>query len=98
MDQIIQYQALVVLALSMMSATMLLSLPRVFRLPSFLKVISFLVFMVDMAGGMIIYSHFALGWSEQYHDLGTIMILFGTAGTLLLFLYIHYVIVRKRVK
>jgi hypothetical protein len=89
MGNTISILCMVVGALGLSAAIALFARPDTFRVKTWIKIVSYLNFIIDMAGALLIFGHFQSGWSQAAHDLGTAMILTSSTGLLSVFLYVH---------
>lgn len=91
----ITVMASAVFMLSLASAVLLFANPRTFNLGLWVKLLGYLNFIIDGAGGIILVGHTAFGWPLFMAYVGTSLILTSGAGLLAIFLYVHAVIVPR---
>lgn len=87
--------ASILFMLSMASAGILFSNPKTFRVKPWIKLLSYLNFMLDGAGGIVLFGHTALGWPLFMAYIGAAFILTSGAGLLAIFLYVHALVIPR---
>jgi hypothetical protein len=90
--------SLVLFITSLAAAITLLANPSVFRVPIWLKIMAYMGFIFDLAGGMLVFGEVALGWPRAFLEAGASLVMTSGSWTMILFIYVHAVVIPQHRK